>query len=211
MTTSIPPAIPVPRRTGQQRLGGRSERVIRDVTRATAAELARVGYEGLRVEDVALQAGVNKTTVYRRWPNKANLVADVLRAIKGDTDTLPDLGSVQANLVELLRRSVERASTCEGQTIHRMIVLEMDHPEVASIARTLREEYTAPWIAVIERAMSRGELPQGSDPALLVDMMMGTVFNKLRSKREPVDDAFIRAVVNLVVLGAKSGGAIHGG
>jgi len=209
MTTSTPPPTPVPRRTGQFRLGGRSERVVRDVTRATLAELARVGYEALRVEDVAVEAGVNKTTVYRRWPNKADLVADVLRTLKGEPDELPDLGSVGADLVALLRASVASASTCEGRSIHRMIALEMDHPEVLSIANALRAEYQAPWLAVIERAIGRGELPEGSDPVLLVEMVMGTVFNKLLRKREPVDDAFLCAVVNMVVLGARSGGAIR--
>ncbi len=207
MKSSLPPPTSAPRRTGQLRLGGRSERVVRDVTRATAAELARVGYEALRVDDVATQAGVNKTTIYRRWPNKADLVAAALRAIKGETDELPDQGSVRADLLDLLRSSVARASTCEGQSIQRMITLEMDHPEVASIARTLRDEYTAPWFAVIERAITRGELPEGSSPALLVDMIMGTVFNKLLRKREPVTDEFLAAVVNMVVLGAVHGGA----
>ena len=85
----------------------------------------------------------------------------------------------------------------------------MDHPEVASIAGVLRAEYVAPWIAVIERAVARGELPEGSDPQLIVEVIMGSVFNKLLRKREPVDDDFLEAVVSMVVLGAKSGGAIR--
>ena len=60
------------RRTGEHapRVGGRSERVVRDVLDASAKELARVGYAALRMDDVAAAAGVNKTTVYRRWPTK---------------------------------------------------------------------------------------------------------------------------------------------
>jgi AcrR family transcriptional regulator len=206
--TSVPPPSSTPRRTGQQRLGGRSERVVRDVTRATAAELSRVGYAELRVEDVAAQAGVNKTTIYRRWPTKADLVAATLRAINEPSGELPDRGSVRLDLLALLRESVARATTCEGRSIHRVIALEMDHPEVATIARSLRAEYTAPWAAVIERAVTRGELPDGSDPQLMVEVIMGSVFNKLLRKREPVDDDFLVAVVNMVVLGATSGGAI---
>jgi AcrR family transcriptional regulator len=210
MTTNLPmpPASSNPRRTGQQRLGGRSERVVRDVTRATAAELARVGYAELRVEDVAAQAGVNKTTIYRRWPSKADLVSATLRAINEPSGELPDEGSVRLDLLQLLRESVARASTCEGKTIHRVIALEIDHPEVASIARSLRVEYKAPWVAVIERAIDRGELPGGSDPQLMVEVIMGSVFHKLLRKLEPVDDDFLVAVVNMVVLGATCGGAI---
>jgi AcrR family transcriptional regulator len=209
--STMPPPSSNPRRTGQQRLGGRSERVVRDVTRATAAELARVGYAELRVEDVAAQAGVNKTTIYRRWPSKVDLVGATLRAITTSAGDLPDLGAVRLDLLALGRAAVERASTCEGQSIHRMIALEMDHPEVASLARSLRAEYVLPWAAVIERAIARGELPPGSDPQLMVDIILGPVFNKLLRKREHVDDEFLAAVVNMVVLGAKSGGAIRGG
>jgi AcrR family transcriptional regulator len=210
MRTSAPPPSSQPRRTGQQRLGGRSERVVRDVTRATVSELARVGYAGLRVEDVAAQAGVNKTTIYRRWPNKADLVDATLRALKGVNEEAPDLGALRLDLLALLHESIGRASTCEGQTIHRVITLEMDHPEVANIARALRAEYMAPWTSVIRRAMNRGEIPEGCDATLMAEMIMGPVFSKLRL-REPIDDDFLAAVVNLVVVGAKGGGAIPRG
>jgi AcrR family transcriptional regulator len=205
----MPPPSSHPRRTRQQRLGGRSERVVRDVTRATAAELARVGYAELRVEDVAAEAGVNKTTIYRRWPSKVELVAAAIRAINEPSGELPDLGSVYRDLLALLQDKVARASTCEGKSIHRMMTLEMDHPEVASITRALRAEYVAPWIAVIERAIARGELPEGTDPELMSDMLTGPVFGKLLRRRDEVDDAYLAAVVNMVVLGAKHRGAIR--
>jgi AcrR family transcriptional regulator len=183
---------------------------VRDVTRATASELARVGYAALRVEDVAALAGVNKTTIYRRWPTKADLVDATLRALKGPVLDLPDLGSLRLDLLALLREAVANACTTDGQSVHRMITLEIAHPEVASIARTLRAEYVAPWIAVISRAMTRGELPEGSDPRLVVEMLMGPVFSMLR-RQEPVDDEFLAAVVNMVVTGAKGGGALRAG
>src|SRR6516162_5006549 len=107
---TIPPPSSQPRRTRQQRLGGRSERVVRDVTRATAAELARVGYAELRVEDVATEAGVNKTTIYRRWPSKIELVAAAIRAINEPSGDLPDLGSISLDLLALLRDKVSLAS-----------------------------------------------------------------------------------------------------
>jgi AcrR family transcriptional regulator len=179
---------------------------VRDVTRATASELARVGYAALRVDDVAAIAGVNKTTIYRRWPTKVDLVDATLRALKGPVLELPDLGSIRLDLLALLHEAVANACTSEGQSMHRMITLEMNHPEVASIARTVRAEYVAPWITVIARAIARGELPEGSDPPLIVEMVMGPVFSRLR-RQEPVEDDFLVAVVNMVVTGAKGGGA----
>ena len=62
------------RRTEGIRSRGRSARVVQEVLTATAEELGRSGYAALRIEDVAERAGVNKTTIYRRWPTKAALV-----------------------------------------------------------------------------------------------------------------------------------------
>ena len=63
-------------RVGEQRPGGRAERVRTAVLEAAAELLTEVGYDKMRVEDVAARAGVHKTTVYRRWPTKAALTAD---------------------------------------------------------------------------------------------------------------------------------------
>src|SRR4030095_5129663 len=63
------------------RVGGRSARVVADVLRTTLEVLGQEGYAGLRIDDVALRAGVNKTTIYRRWPTRADLVIATLTAL----------------------------------------------------------------------------------------------------------------------------------
>lgn len=196
------------RRTGQAhaRVGGRSERVVRDVLRATAMELSRVGYAALRVEDVAAGAGVNKTTVYRRWPTKAELVTAALRAYAEHDADPPDTGALRSDLLELLRRHVTFFSSAEGRAIARVILVEMDDPDVAAVMRALREEKCAPWITAIRRAAKRGEIPKGSQAALMVDMILSTVISKLR-RGEPTDAAYLSAVVDLVIAGVKHVGA----
>jgi len=206
---TIPPPPESTRRTGQQRLGGRSERVVREVISATLGELGRVGYAALRIDDVAAQAGVNKTTVYRRWPTKAELVTATLMAMSATDAATPDTGSVREDMLALIRRSVARISTCEGEAIYRMIGLEMDHPEVASITRALRAEMHAPWIEVITRGIGRGELPRGSDARLMVEMVSATVYSKKLKLREPVTDDYLAAVIDLILRGAMNGGAIR--
>ena len=63
------------------RVGGRSARVVSAVLRMTLEVLGQEGYAGLRVEDVAARAGVNKTTIYRRWPTRADLVVAALTSL----------------------------------------------------------------------------------------------------------------------------------
>ncbi|WP_437499577.1 TetR/AcrR family transcriptional regulator [Sorangium sp. So ce1099] len=199
------------RRTGARgaRRGGRSERVVRAVLHAAAAEIARAGYAALRVEDVAARAGVNKTTVYRRWPTKAELVRATLRLLADDHHAPPDTGAVRRDLLELVRRFVAMASTPEGQGIYRMLLAELHVPEVDALVRTLRDERLAPWREVLARGVARGELPPGTDLDLLVEMIRATVTNRLFRLRAPVDDGVLEAIVDVVVLGAKGGGALR--
>src|SRR6185312_6061898 len=89
-------------------LGGRSERVVQQVLVATVAELAESGYRAFRMYAVSAAAGVNKTTIYRRWPGKKQLVAaavDWMRRFVHDVP-LPDTGSLERDLTEAFQRKI---------------------------------------------------------------------------------------------------------
>src|ERR671937_754114 len=60
-----------------RRRGAALEAAILD---ATWTELAAVGYERLSMEGVAARAGTSKAVLYRRWPNRADLLALLRRA-----------------------------------------------------------------------------------------------------------------------------------
>lgn len=196
------------RRTGgrKARVGGRSERVVNAVLGAALAELAVNGYAELRVDDVAERAGVNKTTVYRRWPTKAALVGAAL-ATFSDDDELPDSGSLRGDLLKLLRQRVRLAANPEKRAAARVLTTELDHPEVAAIAKTVRELFRRPWVRVVERAIERGEIPSKSDVALIVDVISSAVSMRLFRWKEVLGDAYLRGVVDLVLDGARNGGA----
>lgn len=190
------------------RLGGRSERVVRSVLEAAVAELGRVGYAALRIDDVAAGAGVNKTTVYRRWPTKPELVVAALRSIAGAQPETPDTGALDRDLAILMRSLVAKVCRTEGRSFTRILLLEQDQPEVAEIVRTLKAEHRAPWVEVVARAIARGEIPAGSDRRLIVDTLIGAAHSRLTRVREPVQEGELLAMIDLVVAGAKAGGAI---
>jgi AcrR family transcriptional regulator len=70
-----------PARAPQARVGGRSARVVADVLRTTLEIIGENGFAGLRVEDVAARAAVNKTTIYRRWPTRGDLLIAALTSL----------------------------------------------------------------------------------------------------------------------------------
>lgn len=185
---------------GTPRAGGRSARVVAEVLRATADELGRVGYLALRVEDVAQHAGVNKTTIYRRWPTKADLVTAALRHVDEGCTEPPDTGSVREDILVMLTRCADQ----ERAPIVRVMVSELNHPEVQAIAHGLKHKFDADWVRVIARGMARGELPVETSPLLLTEVIMATVVGRIMRGEEPPEPSFYEEVVDLVLAGAVS-------
>jgi len=194
------------RRTIGVRVGGRSARVVKAVLDATLAELARVGYAALRMDDVASAADVNKTTVYRRWPTKAALVAAAIDAVSGRRDPLPDTGDLRADLALEVRRTVRFVQTAEGRAILRLVTTERSDPEVDALARELREKVAQRRSELVTRAQSRGELPASADARLVLDAIFAPVLSRVVRFDEDVDNRTIARIVDLVVTGAEHGG-----
>src|SRR5438445_13559594 len=90
----------------KRRPGGRSARVRQAVLDAAFAELGEKGYGGLSIEAVAQRSGVAKTTVYRRWPTRDELVDDALDSRSDRYEPVQDqvsLRGVQLAVCEVMR------------------------------------------------------------------------------------------------------------
>jgi AcrR family transcriptional regulator len=195
-----------PRRTEGKRVHGRSARVLEAVLEAALEELGRVGYAGLRMEDVAMRSGVNKTTVYRRWPTKMELVAAVLSHAKEpptefDTGTLE--GDVRASLFEMR----DRLHDTRHVAILRIVMAERMQPEMNEIVSQLRERYGAVRRRIFERAIARGELSVDLDTRALVEFMGAPLVSRIVHQGIPVDDEFLHALTQVVCGGARSFGS----
>jgi AcrR family transcriptional regulator len=197
------------RRTTGARTGGRSERVVASVLRAALAELARVGYGALRLDDVASRAGVAKTTVYRRWATKAELVQAAIHELGRYDDPLPDTGSLRGDILAMLEQAVKKIATPEGRAVARMVTMEGGDPEVDALCRQLKDESRKRRAQLVVRAQERGELPAGADPVLIMDCVFGLVISRLIRFNEKVDRATCERLIDLVVTGAEHGGGQH--
>jgi AcrR family transcriptional regulator len=172
------------------------------VLRATIEELARAGYGALAIEEVASRAGVNKTTVYRRWPTKAELVRAALRSMQEERTCEPDTGSLRGDLKALANTIIEFAESSEGQSILRMLLAEGTEPELSEIAVSLRRERACNPKVLIERAVARGELPRGVDGLLLMETLFGAIIQRLFISHEPLVPAFVEQLIDLLLRGA---------
>jgi len=195
------------RRTEGVLKGDRQERVVESVLKATAEVLSRSGYAGFRVDDVATASGVNKTTIYRRWPSKAELVAAALDAVRLRKE-VPDTGDLRNDLLAMMREQVRFSATPTGRGLVRILQVERADPEVEKIARDLRDRQRALRREMIERAMDRGELPRGVDPGLVSELLFGPLYARIVSAGETVDATYLSEVVDTVLAGVRARGVV---
>lgn len=190
-------------RVGEQRPGGRAERVRSSVLQATAELLTEVGYEQLSVEDVALRAGVHKTTIYRRWPTKGGLVADAVRLNSQQNVPIPHTGSLLEDLRQFARGIVANINSEGGSRRSKSIVAAAStSDELAAGMHSFWAERLELSATIIQRAIERGELPADADPNLIIETLIGPLWVRLLLTGEPVDDDLADRVAGLVTAGA---------
>ncbi|GAA3175823.1 hypothetical protein GCM10010486_49240 [Nonomuraea roseoviolacea subsp. carminata] len=177
------------RLAGMQRPGGRTARVREAVLAATQDELVERGFHGLAMDQVAARAGVGKTTVYRRWGSPSGLVADLMTELAEQSSPHADTGSVEADL-RANAASVLGAVTDRrlGATFQAVIAAATCDEEAAAALRAFYGRRVAEWARAVERAVERGELPEGTDAAEVVRAVSAPLYYRLLVTKEPVDE-----------------------
>ncbi|MEW1959642.1 TetR/AcrR family transcriptional regulator C-terminal ligand-binding domain-containing protein [Kineococcus sp. NPDC059986] len=102
------------------RPGGRSAKVTAAVHQAVVELLAEG--DALTVPQVAARAGVNATSVYRRWGDVAGLLADTALVRFGTSSAVPETGSLRGDLLAWGAALVEEAGRPEELALLRAAV-----------------------------------------------------------------------------------------
>ncbi|TMR33165.1 TetR/AcrR family transcriptional regulator [Nonomuraea zeae] len=180
---------------------------------ALLAELVEKGYAALSVESVAQRAGVHKTTVYRRWKDLAALLVDALAEHIAADIPIPDTGTVEGDLRALARALVASHASPTGQAavLAAMFTGAAHLPEVAAARRLVFEERFRRAEPVVTRAIGRGELPAGTDPAELLKTMISPIYFRLLLTGEPVDEDTADQAVRVTLAAARAGALLPAG
>lgn len=189
------------RRTSGARSNARTEQLISAVMGAAIAELASSGYDGFRVEAVATAAGINKTSVYRRWPTKLELVTAALRA-RSNNVALPDTGTLRGDLKAVTNHLGDRYSGQIYRSLMQIVLGANAAPEFLELMAEVRTETLRHYAQIIERAKARGELPDDVDGPLVIELILAPLANRALRLQEPLSPELIDQVIDLVLLGA---------
>jgi AcrR family transcriptional regulator len=183
---------------------GRRQRgapLIAKVLDAALAEIARVGPYNLSIDEVADRADVNKTTIYRRWPNPETLAFAAFEH-GSTTAPMPNTGALRTDVIECLKLMREVCRTPAMLSLARMQLTGELTGELGEMMRARIECSDCDTLIIFERALARGELPIGTDLALVRDMVIGSAQYQLLFRNSSLPDDQLEQIVDMTLLGA---------
>ena len=179
----------------------RGEPLVTSILQATLSEIGRVGYENLSIEEVAERAGVNKTTIYRRWPSPEALALSAFQQAL-DAPSLADKGSLRGDLIDFLRSFREMCRAPIMLSLARMHFSGAFDGKLGALIKQLCDERDREALVIFQRAVKRGELPTDADIVLVRDIVLGSVHYILLLRREHCSDERLERIVDVLLLGA---------
>ena len=192
----------------------RGERLESDVLVAAWGELVDVGYANLTMESVAARARTGVAVLYRRWPNKAQLV---FAAVAHQRDTnpvaVPDTGALRSDLLAHLTAASEAlagffaiaaAAAFSGLLADTGLTPAQARDELLEGQRLPRAR------VIYQRAHERGELDLARTPKAVLAMPFDLVRHDLLLDLKPLRPARIRSIVDELFLPLVQHGSTSG-
>ena len=192
----------IPDRPPARRPGGRNARVRAQILAATAELVARDGIAGFRYEDVAEVAGVHKTSVYRNWPDREELVVEALLRYAEDLASVADTGDIHRDLVDFLLALAGGLETPFGRTLAQAIQPASHHSTVQALTKVL-DQRVAAMQRRVDTAVDRGELPP-VDSSFLGEMISGPVHLIVDRGMRPFTRKDAERIVDVVLAGFRA-------
>ena len=183
----------------------RSKQAILDATRELLAEEG--GVRELTIEAVAARSGVAKTTIYRRWRDKWELALDAAMI-----DVLPtfddpvDVGDTRKELITFVNSALRTlGSKPYGPAMQGLVSEVATDPQLGRVYREYVVDPRRRQIkAVIERGIERGDLRPDTDPRLVQELLIGTIYYRLLFSGPPLDRKLGTQLVDAILDGFRA-------
>jgi AcrR family transcriptional regulator len=163
--------------------------------------LAEVGYDRMTMDLVADRARASKATIYRSWHDKPEMVVEAILQRFDAVPEIPDTGSLRGDLLAILGQARSAVNSAEGDVISGVMTAAGRNPQLACALKACLVDARKPMHqAVIERAVVRGEIPAGTDPVLLHEVLHAMVLSRKLWENEPLTDEWSRHLVDDILL-----------
>lgn len=163
------------------------------------------GFQAVTVDKIAERAQVSKATIYKWWPNKAAVVMDGFLHAATARLPVPDTGSAFNDILI-------HATNLAGFLISREGTIITELLGEGQFDSGLAEAYRARFFrprrlearSLLEKGVQRRELKKDLDIGICIDLIYGPIFYRLLVTGEPIDDSYVRHLVESAFEGIRS-------
>jgi len=180
----------------------RSEQLHQAILKAAIDLVFAEGFRAVNIESIAAKAGVGKTTIYRRWPNKAAVVMDAFMLRVG-SGTLFPIAAKATDSIRLQMRAMAKAFRGrDGALVKALLAEAQFDPELAT---AFRERWTLPRrrlaMAIFQEAIRQGELRPDIDLETTIDLLYAPIYYRLQMGTGALSDAYIDGLFDHAMTG----------
>lgn len=176
-----------------KRPGGRSTRVRAAVHGAAVALVGELGADQVTLPAVAQRAGVNSSTLYRRWGTLAALLADVAKH-RGDAEAPPLIGDLRTDLENQALWTLTELSRPGGIAFFRAEVapdVDERHDGLRECLRRVSERFRP----ILDAARERGDGPPPPSLEQVLDRVVAPLYFRVVFSIPGTDEAYVRELV----------------
>ena len=159
----------------------RCEQVRQLILKTTIDLVFEVGFRSVSVESIAARSGVAKTTIYRRWPNKAAVVMDAFMMRVGSGTLFPPARKLTDRIRLQMHAMAKVFMGKDGALVNGLLAEAQFDPELAV---AFRERWTLPrramGVAIFREAIEQGELRRDIDPETAIDLLYAPFYYRLQ-------------------------------
>lgn len=177
-------------------LDPRIERTHRVVLDAAIEVIAERGFAGATIDAIAARSGVARSTIYRNWNGREELLLEAVRAGVGP---VPDLvpGGVRRDLIALCRHLAELLTNEPMASVAASLMLESRRdPSLRALHRRFADGRIGALAEVVEKARARGELRDAPDGATVAADLGAAIFFRAMVLRVPIELDWLEAHVD---------------
>ena len=181
-------------------MDARVERSRRLVREAALVELVESGYGGFAIDAVAARAGVGRSTVYRHWSSKLDLIADALETLNEQPAPEPGQGTARDRVERLLSHLAEALTLAPaGRTMPTLIDAAQRDPTVRAFLHRYSAQRRRALVVAIADGVAGGEFRAQVDPELAAAALSGAVFYRCLMTDDPLAPGQVPALIDAVL------------
>ena len=173
---------------------------------AAIRTLSEVGFDQMTMDQVAARAGSAKTTVYRRWTSKADLVRDALIWMSRNSveiEKIPDTGTLRADLISVQKDHSPEHSEMKVPVLSRLGSFYTEHQKAAQgVAAGVFGPLIELNAKLMKRAIERGEIPRTADIEMACQTIAATIAYRTAFLHQKFDKVEYAKLLDAIIIPA---------